>query len=156
MITSRVAAASGVRERGQALALTVLVWTLIVLMIVPEGFDYSILIDTHAPTSGSAFSRLLWLALLVAAAGFVLRRAALAGWVVRELNPFLLAFVALALTSIAWSIEPVLTLRRDIRLLTMVLVCLAFVLGGWHRQRFQGVVRPVLTLMLLGSVLFGL
>jgi O-antigen ligase len=39
---------------------------------------------------------------------------------------------------------------------TIVLVCLAFVLMSWHARRCQNVVRPILTVMLLGSIVFGL
>jgi O-antigen ligase len=72
------------------------------------------------------------------------------------LNPFLLLFVALAVASIAWSIAPEVTVRRDIRLITILAVCIAFSLAGWHARRFQNVLRPALTLVLLGSVVFGL
>jgi exopolysaccharide production protein ExoQ len=37
----------------------------------------------------------------------------------------------------------------------MISVCIAFVLMGWHAHRFQNVVRPILTIMLLGSLIFG-
>jgi O-antigen ligase len=38
---------------------------------------------------------------------------------------------------------------------TMIVVCVAFVLVGWHSLRYQKVVRPVLTAMLMGSLAFG-
>jgi exopolysaccharide production protein ExoQ len=41
-------------------------------------------------------------------------------------------------------------------LITIVLACAAFVLMGWHVRRYQNVVRPILTIMLLGSIFFGL
>jgi len=72
------------------------------------------------------------------------------------LNPFLLLFAALAVASIVWSIEPEVTVRRDIRLVTILAVCFAFCLAGWHARRFQSVVRPVLATVLLGSIAFGL
>jgi exopolysaccharide production protein ExoQ len=63
---------------------------------------------------------------------------------------------ALAVASVAWSIDPELSMRRLVRLGTIVLVCVAFVLMGWHARRYQNVVRPILTLVLLGSIVFGL
>jgi O-antigen ligase len=134
---------------------TVMVWTLIVLMIVPEGFDYRMLVAGQTPESGGLLSRSLWLGLLTSGAILVIWRAALAQLLLRHLNTFLIAFVLLALASIAWSVEPMLTLRRDIRLLTIVLVCLAFAMLGWHERRLQSVVRPLLTLMLVASIVFG-
>jgi O-antigen ligase len=129
---------------------------LIVLMIVPDGFDYGSLVTTGAPSSGGALSRALWLGVLAFAVLVVLWRARLAWLLVRSINPFLLIFVALAIASAAWSIDPSLTLRRLVRLATIVTASAAFVLMGWHARRFQNVVRPVLTAMLVGSIAFGI
>jgi O-antigen ligase len=144
------------RDDRHSLLLAGMMWTLIVLMIVPEGLDYQGLATGGAPAAGGAISRILWLGLLGLSAVIVVWRGGLAWLLTRTLNPFLLLFVALAIASIAWSIDPALSARRLIRLGTIVLVCAAFVLMSWHTRRFQNVVRPVLTLMLLGSIVFGL
>lgn len=137
--------------------LAAMVWVLIVLMIVPEGFDYqSLTAATDAPTSGGAISRTLWAGLLMVSAMLVLWRGGLAWLLARTVNPFFLLFVVLAMASAAWSIDPSLSVRRLVRLATITLVCIAFVLMGWHARRYQNVVRPILTLMLLGSIVFGL
>jgi O-antigen ligase len=136
--------------------LCALLWTLIVLMIVPDGFDYASLATVRAPDSGGILSRLLWLILLGLGGLFTFYRAGLAWLLVRSANPFLFAFVILAAASMAWSIDMELSARRVLRLFTIVLVCGAFVLTGWHQRRFQNVVRPILTVMLAGSLLFGL
>lgn len=132
-----------------------LAWTLIVLMIVPENFDYSAL-DGAAPATGDATSRILWLALLWSGILVVLWRAALAWLVLRALNPYLLAFVGLALASMIWSIEPAFTVRRDLRFLTILIDTLALTVMAWHVRRFQNLLRPIVTLMLAGSIVFGL
>ena len=144
------------RDDRHSLFLAGMMWVLIVLMIVPEGFDYRSLTTTGAPSSAGALSRLLWLGLLALGAIIIFWRASLAWLLARTLNPFLLLFVALALASIAWSIDPSLSARRLIRLLTIVLACMAFVLMSWHARRYQNVMRPILTLMLFGSIVFGL
>jgi exopolysaccharide production protein ExoQ len=131
-------------------------WVLLVLMIVPEGFDYATLTTQDAPSSGSALSRALWLALLASGVLLVVYRARLASLLLRTLNPFLPLFICLAVASVAWSIDPSLTVRRLIRLCTIILVCAGFMLVSWHPRRFQAVVRPILTLMLAGSICFGL
>ncbi|HEX5757441.1 MAG TPA: O-antigen ligase family protein [Arenimonas sp.] len=133
-----------------------LVWTLVVLMIVPEGFDYRQLATQEAPASGGMISRLLWLSLLGGGFAVVAWRARLGRRLLGSLNLFLPLFVLLAIASLAWSIDPPLTARRLIRVLTMVAVAGAFVLAGWHARRFQNVLRPLLTLMLIGSIGFGL
>ena len=129
---------------------------LMLLMIVPENFDYSSLLNAEAPAAGGFISRLLWLGLLAGGIIIVASSGAVGGRVLRELNLFLPIFVLIAAASVLWSIEPVVTMRRLIRLLTIVLCSLAFVVAAWSRLRFQNVVRPVFTLMLLGSVVFGL
>ena len=133
-----------------------MVVVLMLLMIVPENFDYSSLLNSEAPAAGGSISRLLWLGLLAGGLAVVASNGAIAGRVLRELNPFLSIFVLLAAASVLWSIEPTVTLRRLIRLVTIVLCSVAFILAAWNRFRFQSVVRPVFTLMLLGSVIFGL
>ncbi|MGA2552069.1 MAG: hypothetical protein ABSF50_18130, partial [Burkholderiaceae bacterium] len=125
-------------------------------MIAPENFDYQSLTTTGSPSSGGTTSRLLWLGMMVMGLTFIVHRAGLAWLLALQVNPFLLLFVVLALASIVWSIDPVLTFRRNIRLCTIVLVCAAFVLTGWHARRFQNTVRPLLTIMLAGSIAFGL
>lgn len=145
-----------VRDKRYQLLIGGMIWVLLILMIVPEGFAYGELYTLGAPTSGDAISRLLWLALLAGGSLVLLWRATLARQLLRWFNPFLLAFVVLAAASVAWSIEPSVSLRRLIRLLTIVLAALAFALVGWHAQRFQNVVRPIITAVLLGSIVFGL
>ncbi len=135
---------------------TILLCTLIVLMIVPEGFDYRLLELGQSPDAGSALSRALWLGLFAGAALLAVWRSSVFLMTVRSANPFLFLFMAFAIASIAWSLEPIVTLRRDFRLATIVLVCFAFVTTGWHARRLQAVVRPILTLMLAGSIVFGL
>jgi exopolysaccharide production protein ExoQ len=152
---SRGAPAVYSRQGGHSSFLAAaLVWTLIVLMIVPEGFDYTVL-NGQAPTSGGLLSRALWLGLLIVSGAILIARASLARLLVRSLNPFFVLFLVVAVVSIAWSIDPLLTVRRDIRLITIVLVAAAFMLSGWHPRRLQNVVRPLLTLMLLASVVFA-
>lgn len=146
-----------VRDDRYLLPVGCMIWVLTVLMIVPEGFDYASLATASAPQSGGILSRLLWLGLLGMGGLLVAWRASFAwrfarGW----LNPFLLVFVLLAFASILWSIDPGVTGRRMIRVMTIVLASIAFVIVGWHATRFQNVLRPILTFVLLGSIIFGL
>jgi len=146
-------------DRGQWLS-AALVWLLVVLMIVPEGFAYDSLASAGAPASGSLISRLLWLALLGIATLILLWRAAF-GWLLVSsasglLPGLLLGFVLLVAASIGWSIAPEVTARRLIRVLSIVVVSAVPVLIGWHAARFQNLLRPVITAVLIGSILFGL
>lgn len=148
--------AAWLRDDRHSVVMAGMMWTLIVLMIVPEGFDYQILATASAPSSGGAISRMLWIGLLAFGAVVVFWRASLAWLLARALNPFLLVLLALAVASLAWSIDPALSARRLVRLITIVLVCAAFVLVSWHTRSLQNVVRPILTLVLAGSIVFGL
>lgn len=144
------------RDDRHSFLLAGMMWTLIVLMIVPDGFDYQSLTTTGAPTAGGVISRMLWLGLLALGAIIICWRAGLAWLLAHIVNPFFLLFVALAVASIAWSIDPSLSMRRLVRMCTIALACVAFVLMGWHARRYQAVIRPILTIMLLGSLCFGL
>jgi O-antigen ligase len=150
-------AGAWVRDDRFSLFGAALIWALMLLMIVPESFDYTILSDPGgAPAAGSVLSRTLWAALLAASALVILARGTLASLVARRLNFFLVLFVALALASVVWSIDPALSARRLVRLVTIMLACCAFVLIGWQAQRYQQVMRPILALVLLASLVFGL
>jgi O-antigen ligase len=143
-------------DARHAAAPAALLWALIVLMVVPEGLDYGLVDGEDAPAGAGAVSLALWLGLLGGSLVIIVKRWSLARALLRRLNPYLLLLVALAVASIAWSIDPGLSVRRVYRLITIVATCVAFVLVGWHAQRCQNVVRPALTLLLGGSLVFGL
>ncbi len=135
---------------------TTLTWLLIVLMTVPDNLDYASLNTAYAPSEGSALSRVLWLILLSLPVVVIVWRRALAWLLLRWINPFLLIFVLLALASVTWSDYPDVTLRRLIRVASVLLCSVAFVLVGWQPRRFQQAIRPALTAMLFGSIVFGM
>jgi O-antigen ligase len=130
-----------------------MIWVLIVIMVVPDGFSYGPSAN-GMPTEGSAVSRFIWLALLAFGAAVPLSRSGVALKLLRQINPYFLLFVALAALSVLWSIDPGVTLRRLLRVVTMVLVAISFALMTWRPTRFQSVVRPILTLLLVGSIIF--
>jgi len=129
-------------------------WLLLVMMTVPDNFDYVTKFG-DVPTEGSAMSRILWLTLIFGGAACVLSRAGMAWLLVRSINPFLLLFAVLAAMSVIWSIAPEVTARRCIRIAAMILVAMAIMLPGWRPGRFQEIVRPAITALLLGSIIFG-
>lgn len=145
-----------VRDDRYLTPLRLMVWALIVLMTAPEGFDYTALDAAGAPNSGGIVSRLAWLALLGAGLVVVIRRIRFTRLLLAWLNPFLLLFALLALASVAWSIDPLVTARRLLRIAAIVSASTAFAVMGWHPRRFQEVLRPIITGVLLGSLLFGM
>ena len=145
-----------VRDERFLRLIALMAWVLTVLMIVPEGFDYTQLSNASAPAAGSAGSRLLWLLLLVGGTAGLVWRAGFARLLLHDFNLPLLIFVLLAAASVLWSADPPVTLRRLVRVLTVLLAAISFVLIGWHARRFQNVLRPLLTAVLAASILFGL
>ena len=144
-------------RRSSSPLLVIVVSTLIVLMIVPEGLNYSALAGLHnAPSEGDPTSRILWLMLLGAGLVPVMQHPVEAGRLFRELNPWFVRFAVLAALSTAWSIEPGYTIRRMIRVATFMLDGFAISLLAWHSRQLQGVVRPAITAMLFGSLIFGM
>ena len=72
----------------------------------------------------------------------------------KRVNVFFLGFLVLALCSVAWSFTIRAPLNRYVSNMATVLVSCAFCLAGWHYKRFQNVVRPILTLLLAGSLAY--
>ncbi|MDB6084125.1 MAG: O-antigen ligase [Gammaproteobacteria bacterium] len=142
-----------VQDGRFGVAVAGMIWVLVLFMIVPDGFNYGAISD-NMPTSGSAASRMIWLALLAGGMLVVVWRSSLAWLLMRQLNPFLTAFVVLAAISVLWSIDPQVTTRRMIRIFTIWLDALALGLVAWQPHRLQTVLRRILTLVLVGSIVF--
>jgi exopolysaccharide production protein ExoQ len=138
-------------SRGGTLS-ALLVAMLILIMVVPQGLEYAG--SDAMPSSGDALSRITWLILLGGSFYVLARHSARTMALLRVFNPWLLVFIALATVSVAWSIEPSITLRRVMRLFAILMVCIAFTLAGWHPRRFQNVLRTLLTGILLASIVF--
>jgi exopolysaccharide production protein ExoQ len=135
-----------------------MVWVLIIYLAVPiQYFSGDMNLNNDTAMGGpNPIARAIKLGLLACSVVIGLWRSRLAWFELKSLNPFFLAFVALVPLSALWSIEPSTTINRYITLLSIVSVCLAFTLLGWNRTRFQDVVRPVVTALLVASVIFGI
>jgi len=134
---------------------------LVLLMILPEGLDYGRLTATNAANtstdgSGNSLTHLLWMLVLGTSSALVLWRAALAQRVLANLNLWFVGLLLLAALSLGWSIDPALTTRRLVRVMTLTLCLFAFVCTGWHERRLQAVLRPLITSFLLASLAFGM
>jgi exopolysaccharide production protein ExoQ len=144
-------------SRGSLFA-TLMVWVLIIYLVVPIGYfagDMGGGNDTGMAGPNSLL-RTFKLGLLACSTLVVLWRLRLAWVEMRFLNPFFSVFLVLVPLSVLWSVDPSATINRYVSLISIVTVCLAFTLLGWNRTRFQEVVRPVLTALLIASILFGL
>jgi hypothetical protein len=105
------------------------------------------------PNATLRIAKLLFLALSIV---MVARRWWQTQALFKSLNPWFTAMMVLIPASTLWSIDIGATQARFVSLLSMVAGCFAIGLLGWHRQRFQQIVRPTVTLFLLASVIVGL
>ncbi len=99
-------------------------------------------------------TRLIKIAMILVGALVILAHVKEARALIKRVNVFFLGFLLLALFSVAWSFDPDATLNRYVSNMAIVLVSCAFCLAGWHRDRFQNVTRPLLTLLMAGSLMY--
>jgi exopolysaccharide production protein ExoQ len=99
-------------------------------------------------------SRLFKIGLILIGAVVILTHVGEARVLLRRVNGFFLAFLLLALISVTWSADPSSTLARYVSFSATVLLSIAFCLAGWHRKRLQNVLRPLLTLLMIGSLIY--
>jgi exopolysaccharide production protein ExoQ len=143
-------------RRGSGLSWVVFLMflTLIVLFIPPDL--------AHPDLSTKSFGapdptvRTIKFALLGLSAIIILSRLRLSLSLLKSINSFFIVFLVLIPLSRFWSIEPSATIARYVSLFTVVVVCYSIALVNWNRCRFQQVVRPILTLFLLGSLIVGI
>jgi len=105
------------------------------------------------PTEGDSLSRMIWLSMLLFGVVVVASRFREALKLLRNTNPYMLLFVGLAICSIAWSIEPGITIVRLARVLTVLLASVAFGLVYKSPKNFQAIFRPAFTAILIGSII---
>jgi len=106
--------------------------------------------------ASNPLSRILKIGLLIASGIIVAWKSRRAILEMRALNRGFLFFIVLVPLSALWSIDSEATLNRFVSLLSMMFVCLAFTSHGWNRTRFQDVVRPVVTALVIASIIWGL
>ena len=133
-----------------------MVWVLIIYLVVPVQYFTGDLSGLDVDTMGAPnpLARALKLGLLALSTVVVLWRARLAWHELRWLNPFFIVFLVLVPLSALWSIDASATVNRFVSVLSIVDVCFAFTLLGWNRTRFQDVLRPVITSLLVASVIW--
>lgn len=135
-----------------------LVWVLIIYLALPIQYlrgETSLATD-EGMGAANPLSRSIKIGLLLCSTIIVLWRAPVAWLEFRFINRFFLAFLVLVPFSALWSIDSGATIARYLTILSIVQVCLAFTLTGWHRTRFQDVLRPCLTAFLIASILWGI
>jgi exopolysaccharide production protein ExoQ len=134
----------------------VVVWLLVLRVLVPGFFDYGDVQMSTVVERDAVFNKVTWLVFAGVSGGLVLSRSTAALRLIRATNPFFVALLMYAACSVLWSIDRAATLARLFHIVTVLLACMAATLIGWHERRFQNVARPAFTVLLLGSLIFGL
>jgi exopolysaccharide production protein ExoQ len=133
---------------------TVLVWITLIRSVVPGFFNYSGSNDS-VMQEGSFANQPVWLLLCIGALFLVGMRAKLTTQLLRFVNIFFIALIAVATASTLWSIDAASTSRRLFHIYVVIFVCTAACVVGWHPKRCQEILRPLITAMLAGSIVFG-
>jgi exopolysaccharide production protein ExoQ len=143
-----------------AVVVAAMFWILLAYIAIPPDFlargeprDPNAVVAMAAP---NPVSRAIKMGLLGLGVIFIAWRASLSIVLLRHTNPFFLAFLTIVPISALWSIESGATIARFISIVSVVVVCFAVQLVGWHKNRFQNVARPIVTLLLLASLLIGM
>jgi exopolysaccharide production protein ExoQ len=157
----RAAAPAGVPRKKdgkvQVFLVTAVYWLLIARVIIPGLFDYAPDTDVlQVAARDAVLNKVTWLSFLFIPLVLLASRSTLTMRVLRTTNRFFLILLAFATISVLWSIDAGASTSRLTHMLTVVLDCLAVAIVGWHATRVQQITRPILTIMLLGSLVFAL
>jgi exopolysaccharide production protein ExoQ len=136
--------------------LAMAIWVPVILVVVDferlgAPTDATVSMVSLAP---NAASRIFKIALILIGVLVIFSHVGEARALLRQVNRFFLAFLVLALASVMWSADASATLARYVSFAATVLVCISFCLAGWHRKRLQNVLRPVMTLLMAGSLIY--
>jgi O-antigen ligase len=140
------------KEARFSIPSTIVGWIMIIVMTVPLDLDYT----GAGGGEANPLTRALWLVVLAISVTVALSRFGETKRLLGRIDIFFFLFMALATASILWSIDPPQTTTRIVRMVIMTSGCLTIALAGWHRRRLQELVRPPVTLVLAGSIIFCL
>ena len=137
-----------------SLVLAGVIWIMVLPMCLPDSYSYG---GPITDASGdNLLRRGLWLIMFLTSGAVLLLRLPLAWRVMRQVNVFYVLWIGLAIASIAWSVDQELTGRKLVRLTMMCIAFLAVAVIAWEPRRFQHLFRPVLTLIVVASIIFAL
>ncbi len=109
--------------------------------------------DVSAPNT---LDRIMKVCMIVMSLYVIAKHWSLTRSLAKNINVGAAAVLVLAGLSAVWSIEPQATLLRFISLASIVLICFAISLAGWHPRRFQQLAIPPLMFILVVSLVIGM
>jgi O-antigen ligase len=120
------------------------------IVVAPELFS------PDQGSTGNTLDRIIKVCMIVMSVYVIATRWSLTRAVSKSSNVGFAAFMALVPLSALWSIDSPATILRFISLASIVLVCFAISLAGWHRLRFQQLAIPPVMFILVVSLLLGI
>jgi O-antigen ligase len=155
-VSRRNAAPAWIADTRNSGFVAFLVGLLIWRMVIPGVFTYD---ENATPPTGITdlvTNQLVWLTLLAGPLLLLRSRLDLTRRLIVAANPVLWVLLAYAGASTLWSLDSGATLRRSLHLFILMNVAVGASLVAWHPRRYQALVRPTITVLLVGSLLFGL
>jgi O-antigen ligase len=146
-------AVGGAGEQKIAFLAYAMLWTLVVYSAVPSDIFSAdkLMFGAPNPVYKAIKIGLLLLGLIICFSRFAeLKR------FLQHVNRFFLLFLILVPLSYLWSVSRPDTMGRFMSIVMVVSVGLAFCLQSWNFRQFTRVLRPVVTLLVVGSLLFVL
>jgi O-antigen ligase len=138
---------------GSLVLLSILFW-LIIYQNLPLSLEG---MASKGPIStANTVDRITKICMIAVSVYVIATRWSLTRSLAKDINAGVAAFVVLVPLSAVWSIEPAATMLRFVSLASILLLCFAISLAGWHRQRFQQLAIPPLMIILVVSLVIGI
>jgi exopolysaccharide production protein ExoQ len=157
---SRGRTGSWIADNENAVIMAFLIGLLIWRIIIPGFFTYvEIGTDDVVQASGVVdllSNQLVWLSLLLVPLVLMRSRWALARRLLGSTNRVFLMLLLYVGASCYWSLDFGFSIRRYFHLLILVVISFGACMIAWHPKRFQSILRPAITSLLIGSLIFGL
>jgi exopolysaccharide production protein ExoQ len=144
------------RDDQTLVLVAALVWLAIFRVVVPGFFDYTDDDTKLIENGGSVGNQIIWGSLVLIPLILLRHRIRLTWMLLTAVNGWFLLLTLYACVSTVWSIDSGATLRRLSHLMGLYVVCITVCLVGWNAKRFQSVLRPALTALMVGSIIFGI
>lgn len=125
---------------------------------LPSGLEFNAAVrDANSESGGlQGLFALQWMPLILLGLAAIAARFRLAVLVIRDINPWIVALPLWAMASMLWAPDAFQVFKQSVGISGVVILALGFCLYGWHQDRYQTVLRPVVTWALGLSLLVGI
>jgi exopolysaccharide production protein ExoQ len=144
-----------IRDDGSPFLVAAIVWLAFLRGVIPGFFDYTSDVKQLIESGGSVGNQIIFASLVLIPMLLLKSRLKLTWMFLRSLDGIFILWLLYACASTLWSIDAGETVRRLLHLFGIYIVCATVCLVGWHARRFQQVMRPVITVLCVGSLIFG-